>query len=81
MSDEYRPIACGFYDELGIRMMRGQTCTLLLEDGESTDEVTAVITDIYSDGDEEYAEVNGARRVRLDRIARVDYVDRPGACG
>ncbi|PEN13655.1 hypothetical protein CRI94_10145 [Longibacter salinarum] len=80
MADDYQPIACGFYDELGIRMMRGHTCTLLLEVDDDTEEVTAVITDIYSDGDEEFAELNGSRRIRLDRIARVDHVTRPNAC-
>jgi transcriptional antiterminator Rof (Rho-off) len=82
MSDDYQPIACGFYDELGIRMMRGQTCTLLLNFGEgATKEITAVITDIFTEGDEEFAQLDGTTRVRLDRIARVDHVDRPGACG
>jgi len=82
MSDDYQPIACGFYDELGIRMMRGQTCTLLLDYGDdATKEVTAIITDIFTDGDEEFAQLDGSTRVRLDRIARVDHVERPGACG
>lgn len=87
MSDDYQPIACGFYDELGIRMMRGQTCTLLLDYGDdatkddATKEVTAIITDIFTDGDEEFAQLDGGTRVRLDHIARVDHVERPGACG
>ena len=92
MTDSYEPIACAFYDELGIRMLRGSVCTLVLEyGGGATKEVTARIADIYTEGEEEFARLEIASperppdektstRVRLDRITRVDDVDRPGVC-
>jgi len=90
--DSYEPIACAFYDELGIRMLRGQVCTLVLDyGGGATKEVSARIADIYTEGEEEFARLEIASperppdektstRVRLDRITRVDDIDRPGVC-
>ena len=39
MSDapSYEPVACSFHDELGLRMMRGRPCTLVVDDGEQTE--------------------------------------------
>jgi len=81
MADDYQPIACAFYDELGLRMMRGQPCTLVVDAGEGTVQtVEARIDDIVTDGDEEFACLADGSRIRLDRIQRVDDVDRSGAC-
>jgi len=97
MTDSYEPIACAFYDELGIRMLRGHVCTLVLDyGGGATQEVSARIVDIYTEGEEEFARLEIASpdraadghapdekpstRIRLDRIRRVDDVDRPGGC-
>jgi transcriptional antiterminator Rof (Rho-off) len=79
-SDAYQPVACGFYDELGLRMMRGRSCTLVVDDGGGAETTEAVIEDVFTDGDAEYVRLDDDRRIRLDHIQRVDDVPRPGAC-
>jgi Rho-binding antiterminator len=80
MASDYRPVSCSFYDELGLRMMRGQACTLVVGDEDATETVEAVIEDIYTEGDAEYVRLDDDRRIRLDLIQQVDNVPRPGAC-
>lgn len=80
MSSDYQPVACGFYDELGLRMMRGQSCTLVVAYGEATETIETVIQDIYTEGDAEYVELDDGQRVRLDRIQQVDDVGRAEDC-
>lgn len=80
-SSDYEPVACRFYDELGLRMLRGQRCTLVLDlDAGTVQTVEVRIEDIVTEGDEEFVHLSDGSRVRLDRIRRVDDVDRPGAC-
>jgi Rho-binding antiterminator len=80
MASDYQPVSCGFYDELGLRMLRGQACTLVVGDDDTTQTVEAVIEDIYTEGDAEYVRLDDGRRIRLDLIQQVDDVTRPGAC-
>jgi len=80
MASDYEPVACGFYDELGLRMLRGQACTLVVGDGDVTRTIEAVIDDVYTEADAEYVRLDDDRRIRLDRIQQVDDVARPGAC-
>ena len=79
-SDAYEPVACSFYDELGLRMMRERPCTLVVDDGERTEMIEAVLADVFTEGDAEYVRLDDDRRIRLDRIRRVDDVPRPDAC-
>jgi transcriptional antiterminator Rof (Rho-off) len=79
-SDDYEPVACGFYDELGLRMMRGEPCTLVVGTEDATQPIEAVIADVYTEGDAEYVRLADGRRIRLDLIQQVDDVTRPGAC-
>jgi len=80
-ADEYQPIACSFYDELGLRMLRGQSCSLVIEGGAQTETLETVIDDIFTEGTAEYIRLGDekGRCVRLDHIRRVDDVERPGA--
>lgn len=79
MASDYQPISCSFYDELGLRMLRGRPCTLVVGD-DTTETVEAVIEDVYTEGDAEYVRLDDGRRIRLDLIQQVDDVTRPGAC-
>ena len=81
MSDasSYEPVACSFHDELGLRMMRGRPCTLVVDEGEQAETIEAVLADVFTEGDAEYVRLDD-RRIRLDRIRRVDDVPRPDAC-
>jgi transcriptional antiterminator Rof (Rho-off) len=79
-SSDYTPVACSFYDELGLRMMRGQACTLVVGEEDASQTVEGVIEDVYTEGDAEYVRLDDGRRIRLDLIQQVDDVTRPGAC-
>ena len=79
-SDAYEPVACSFYDELGLRMMRERPCTLVVDEGEQTEMIEAVLADVFTEGGTEYVRLDDGRRIRLDRIRRVDDVSRPDAC-
>ena len=79
-ASSYEPVACSFHDELGLRMMRGRPCTLVVDDGEQTETIEAVLVDVFTEGDAEYVRLGDGRRIRLDRIRRVDDVPRPDAC-
>ena len=79
-SDAYEPVACSFYDELGLRMMRERPCTLVVDEGEQAETIEAVLADVFTEGDAEYVRLDDNRRIRLDRIRRVDDVPRPDAC-
>ncbi len=78
--DAYTPIACGFYDELGLRMLRGRPCRLVIERSGERRTIEARIEDLYTEGDAEYVRLSDGSAVRLARILRVDDVERPGAC-
>lgn len=73
---DYQPVACGFYDELGLRMMRGASCELVVEDSDGQKTIGTTIEDLYTDGDAEYVRLSDGRTIRLDRIVRVDDVKR-----
>jgi transcriptional antiterminator Rof (Rho-off) len=75
-SDVYQPVSCGFYDELGLRMLRGRSSTLVVEDGDDAETITGVIEDVFTEGEAEYVLLDDGRRIRLDRIRRVDDVTR-----
>jgi hypothetical protein len=79
-SADYEPVACGFYDELGRRMMRGEPCTLVVGAEDAPQTIEAVIADVYTEGEAEYVRLDDGRRIRLDLIQQVDTVTRPGAC-
>ena len=81
MSDasDYRPVACGFYDELGLRMMRGTPCRLVVETDDGREAVETTIDDLYTEGDAEYVRPENGTTIRLDRIVEVDEVERENA--
>ena len=74
------PFACSFYDELGLRTMRGRPCTLVVDGREQTETIEAVTADVFTEGGAECVRLDDGRRIRLDRIRRVDDVPRPDAC-
>ena len=74
----YHPIDCGFYDRLEAWAVKRVDCTIELEDG-------TVVEDLFEDFDNrpdgEFAVLASGTRIRLDRIARVNGIERPGmAC-
>jgi transcriptional antiterminator Rof (Rho-off) len=81
MNSDYQPVACSFYDELGLRMMRGRPCVLVIDGEEGPETIETILRDIYSEGDAEFARLDDGTRIRLDRIRHVDDVARPDARG
>ena len=75
MSTDYQPVACGFYDELGLRMLRETPSVLVVATDDETETIQAVIRDVFTEGDAEYVRLDDGRRIRLDRIQRVDDVE------
>jgi transcriptional antiterminator Rof (Rho-off) len=75
MDSEYKPVACQLYDELGLRMLRNTVCELVLDGEEGSETVRTVIRDLFTDGDAEYVLLDSGRRIRLDRIQRVEDVE------
>jgi transcriptional antiterminator Rof (Rho-off) len=77
MSDSpYEPVACALYDELGLRMMRGTPCRLVVESSDGRDVMETQIADLYTEGEAEYVRLDDGRAIRLDRIVEVDDVER-----
>jgi transcriptional antiterminator Rof (Rho-off) len=75
-ADDYQPVACGFYDELGLRMMRGTPCRLAFETDDGREATETTIDDLYTEGNAEYVRLADGTTVRLDRIVEVDEVER-----
>lgn len=72
----YTPIDCGFYDRLEHWAVRGEECDILLGSGAS---LRGRFVDFENAPDGEYAHLASGERIRLDRIAQVNGVPRPGA--
>ena len=69
--DDYEPVSCRLYDELGLRMMRGRRCILTVRRDGGTETIEAVIDDLYTEGDAEYVRLDHGETIRLDRIQDV----------
>lgn len=74
-ASDYQPVACGLYDDLGLRMMRGTLCRLVVEGDDGPETLETTIDELYTQGDAEYVLLEDGRTVRLDRIVEVDDVD------
>ena len=76
MTTDYRPIACGAYDEIEVMAMhRAEVELVYLDDAEARHSCTGRIVDTAIHGGAEYLvlESQGERlEFRLDRIVRID---------
>ncbi len=79
MRDDYQSIACRLYDELGLRMLRGTPCVLVIDTEEGAETIETVIQDVFSEGEAEYVRLDDDTRIRLDRIQRVEDAEPSGA--
>jgi len=75
MTTDYRPIACGAYDEIEILAMHRARVELLHRDdqGQETRQVGQIVDTAVHDGAEFLVLQDRARRleIRLDRIVRI----------
>jgi Rho-binding antiterminator len=75
MNKEYKPIACGLYDELELRALRKQkvTLTFLNHNGE-TEIIECVIADLFSKDKTEFLKTTEGKIIRLDDIVELDSI-------
>jgi Rho-binding antiterminator len=76
----YRPIDCGFYDELVLRAMHRSRARVVYRQGAREAVVEGVLEDIYSEGDAEYLRLDEGTVIRLDHLVSVDGLPLPTAC-
>ncbi|MBE2186264.1 MAG: hypothetical protein IAE99_05770 [Rhodothermales bacterium] len=68
----YRPIACGFYDQLEALATRAQPVRVVWTDLDGTpNETSARLADLFSDADGEWLRLSDGTTVRLDRLVSV----------
>jgi len=81
MKKKYVPIDCNFYDEIEIRAMRGNKCSVVyLADDETQTTLEGVIKNVYSKNKEEFLEMENGLVFRLDRLISIDGKIVPGSC-
>jgi Rho-binding antiterminator len=75
MNKEYKPIACGLYDELELRALRKQKVTLtFLNDNGETETIECIISDLFSKDKTEFLRTTDERIIRLDDIVELDNI-------
>jgi len=75
MDKQYKPIACGLYDELELRALRKQKVNLLFfNDKNENESIDCVIADLFSKDKIEYLKTNDGRVIRLDNIIEMDNI-------
>ncbi|MCU0343134.1 MAG: hypothetical protein MUF28_04860 [Ignavibacterium sp.] len=75
MSKEYKPIACGLYDELELRALRKQKVNLVIINEQNENEaLTCIIADLFSKDKAEYLKTLDGRIIRLDNIIEMDNI-------
>jgi len=75
MDKQYKPIACGLYDELELRALRKQKINLLfINDNNENESIDCVIADLFSKDKTEYLKTDNDRIIRLDNIIEMDNI-------
>lgn len=75
MTKEYKPIACGLYDELELRALRKSKVVLSYKDENNIiKSIECVITDLFSKDKVEYLKTDAGLVIRLDDIVEVDNI-------
>jgi Rho-binding antiterminator len=75
MNKEYKPIACGLYDELELRALRKQKVTLtFLNDNSESETIECVIADLFLKDKTEFLKTTEGKIIRLDDIVELDNI-------
>jgi Rho-binding antiterminator len=75
MNKEYKPIACGLYDELELRALRKQRVKLTFQnDNKENGKIECIITDLYSKDKVEFLKTSDGNIIRLDDVLELDGV-------
>lgn len=75
MAKEYKPIACGLYDELELRALRKNKILLSYKDeNNNINSLECVIADLFSKDKIEYLKTDNGLIIRLDDIIELDGI-------
>ncbi len=75
MDKEYKPIACGLYDELELRALRKNKINLVFRNSLNEVEIIdCVIADLFSNNKVEYLKTDDGTIIRLDEIIELDNI-------
>lgn len=75
MTKEYKPIACGLYDELELRALRKSKVELSYNDSKNyVQTIEGTIADIFSKDNVEYLKTDRGLLIRLDDIIELDGI-------
>jgi Rho-binding antiterminator len=75
MDKQYKPIACGLYDELELRALREQTvCLVFFNDKNENETIQCKIIDLFSKDKTEYLKTNAGHIIRLDNVVEMDNI-------
>ncbi len=75
MEKEYKPIACGLYDELELRALRKKTIKLTFQNDQNDNEIIeCIIADLFSKDKIEFLKTNDGKIIRLDDVLEIDGI-------
>ena len=75
MEKEYKPIACGLYDELELRALREKIIKLTFQNDKNDNEIIeCIIADLFSKDKIEFLKTNHGRIIRLDDVLEMDGI-------
>jgi Rho-binding antiterminator len=75
MNKEYKPIACGLYDELELRALRKQIVKLTFQnDNKENKIIECIISDLFSKDKIEFLKTGDGIEIRLDDILELDGI-------
>ena len=75
MDREYKPIACGLYDELELRALRKNKINLVFRNSFNEVEIIdCVIADLFSKNKVEYLKTEDGTIIRLDEVIELDNI-------
>lgn len=79
--NQYRPVACGLYDQLESLAVRKQKCDVdYVDEAGQSHHIHTRILDLFSRNKEEFAELENKLLIRLDRIIRINGVEVAASC-
>lgn len=75
MEKEYKPIACGLYDELELRALRKQMVKLTFQnDNKENELLECIVADLFSKDKVEFLKTSDEKIIRLDDILELDGI-------
>lgn len=75
MNKEYKPIACGLYDELEVRALRKQKVTItFINDKNENENIVCAIADLFSKDKSEFLKTSDGKIIRLDKLLELDNI-------